>query len=343
MRVAIDLNPLRQTQAGTARYIDGIMRGLRDEVEFIPRVYRHCPSAHHRSAGRRLRAGMLDAWWYPISLPLATSPNEVDLVHCPTFRAPFVLRRPLRLKVPLIVTVHDLAVLARPELANGWTRWYSHKAVPRVVAGADRIIAPTVFTKTELVERLGISEDVVRVIPLGIEPVFFEEGGKADGDYILFVGSVQPRKNLRTLIEATARLGLVLKIAGTEEWGGVDTSAPHVERIRHADDELLASLYRGALCTVCPSVYEGFGLPVLEAMAAGSPVVAHHGGGTSELAADAAIVVDCLEVDELADGIERAISTRERLVEKGRAHASRFDWGVVASQTMAVYRELAAT
>ena len=124
---------------------------------------------------------MRDAWWYPLALPRRA--RSADVLHCPSFRGP------VRSRVPLVVTVHDLAVLRRPDAFNRWTGTYSRVFVPRVVRAAERVIAVSQFTKRELIELLGVAEDRVRVVPNGVGEPFVPDGERAHGDYVLAVGN----------------------------------------------------------------------------------------------------------------------------------------------------------
>src|SRR5919197_6452655 len=149
IRVAIDVSPLVQTRAGTARYLNGLLRELRrrDDVDVST-----------RSFGGRDRVSTLvrDSLWYPFVLGRAAG---ADVLHCPTYRGP------LQSRLPLVVTVHDLAVLRHPEAFNRWTRTYSPRIVPRVLEAARRVIAVSEFTRRELIELLGIPENRIRVVP----------------------------------------------------------------------------------------------------------------------------------------------------------------------------------
>ena len=322
MKVALDVSPLRQTRAGTARYVQALLT--------------HAPVDYDRLAwgeGGRVAAAARDVLWYPWLLPMKATGS--DVLHCPTFRAPF------RSRVPLVVTVHDLAVLRHPETFNRWTRTYSRVAVPRVAGAAARVIAVSEFTRRETVELLAIPEERVAVIANGVETVFRPDGPSAEGEYVLAVGTLEPRKNLARAAEAAGRLGLELRVAGERGWGGVRLPRG-VHTVGFVGDGELARLYRGALCLVYPSLYEGFGIPVLEAMACGTPVVTSRGGATEETAGGAAVVVDPLDVASIAAGIEDALARRDELRAAGLARARAFDWPTCARKTADVYRDLAA-
>ncbi len=276
MNVTLDVSPLRQTRAGTARYLLGLF---------------------------------------------------------PTFRGPG------RSTTPLVVTVHDLAVLRHPEAFNRWTRTYSRLAVPRVVRAADRVIAVSEFTKRELVELLHVDEARVRVVPNAVAPPFAPDGERAAGDYVLAVGTLEPRKNLPRLAGAARRAGVELRIAGARGWGGVEAAGATF--LGFVPDEELARLYRGALCVVYPSLYEGFGIPVLEALACGAPVVTSRGTAMAELVDGAAVLVDPRDEESIAEGIREAIARRDELARKGPDVARSYSWARSAASTVDVYRELA--
>jgi glycosyltransferase involved in cell wall biosynthesis len=158
---------------------------------------------------------------------------------------------------------------------------------------------------------------------------------------VLAVGTLEPRKNLARSIEAARRLGLELRVAGMEGWGGVDASGPGVSWVGFASDEELARLYRGALCVVYPSLYEGFGIPVLEAMACGAPVVTSRGGATEEVAGGAAVLVDPEDVASIAAGIEEAILRRDELRAAGLRRARDYSWDASAKLLLEAYEDAA--
>jgi glycosyltransferase involved in cell wall biosynthesis len=326
MRVAIDVSPLVQTRAGTARYLKGLLRELRrcDDL-----------AVSTRSFGRSDQLSTLarDAVWYPFALG---RDRDADLLHCPTYRGP------LRSRVPLVVTVHDLAVLRHPKAFNRWTRIYSPRVVPRVLREARRVIAVSDFTRRELVELLDVPEQKIRVVPNAVEPEFTREGPAAVGDYVLAVGTLEPRKNLQRLAEAVRRTDVELRVVGARGWGGVEVAGNGVHWLGEVSDAELARLYRGARCVAYPSLYEGFGIPVLEAMACGVPVVTTRGSAMEEVADGAAVLVDSRDPAEIAAGIERAAAEREQLVERGLERARAFRWDAVAEATVSVYQEASA-
>jgi glycosyltransferase involved in cell wall biosynthesis len=327
----MDVSPLALTRAGTARHIRSLLAALEDEDVEVRR--------YAMGGSSRALVPVRDVGWYLGLLPKGARRDGVDVLHCPTQRAP------VRSGVPLVVTVHDLAVLRHPQTFNRWTREYSRLALPRVARAATRLIAVSEFTKRELLELLDVPEEKVRVIPNAVGKPFTREGEAADGDYVLAVSTLEPRKNLLRLVEAhqRARLnGLPLLVAGAAGWGGVRVDGESVRWLGEVEDEELARLYRGARCVAYVSLYEGFGLPVLEAMACGAPVVAARAGALEEVSGDAAVLVDPLDAEAIAAGLTEAIDRREELRARGLQRARAFEWRDVARETVAVYREAAA-
>jgi glycosyltransferase involved in cell wall biosynthesis len=326
MRVGLDVSSLEQTAAGTARYIEAL-DGM-DGVDLVRVAHR----------GRsRVDTVYRDAVWYPVVLPRLARRERLDVLHCPSFRGP--LAPP---DCPLVVTVHDLAVLRHPETFNQWTRQYSRLCVFRVVRAASLVIAVSEHTKQELVEVLGTPEEKIRVVPNGVSAVFSPEGPAEAGEYVLAVGTLEPRKNLARLAVATQKLGVELSVAGDAGWGDVQLEGNLIRRLGRVSDEELARLYRGARCLAYPSLEEGFGIPIVEAMASGTPVVTSRGGATEEIAGGAAVLVDPLDPASIAVGIEEAIARRDELVRLGVERARAFDWRETARRTADVYREAVA-
>jgi len=325
VNVAVDVTPLAQTRAGTARYLRALLPRLEPDVH-VDRM----------SGFARGRPGTLwlDLAWYPHVLPHRA--RHADVLHCPTYRGP------ARTATPLVVTVHDIAVFRHPEAFPRWTRSYSRVAVPRVLRAARRVLAVSEFTASELEAVLGVPREKIAVTPNAVDEVFSPDGTRAEGDYVLAVGTLEPRKNLARTIAAAARLDLELRVVGARGWGGVGAQGGNVRRLGEISDEELARQYRGALCVAYPSLYEGFGIPVLEAMACGAPVVTSVGGATEEVAGGAAVLVDPHDVAAIADGIQEAIGRRDELRALGLARARAYSWDETARLTLAAYRAAAA-
>jgi len=324
VKVAVDVTPLQLTRAGTARYLGALLPRVEREVE-VERL--------HGFASGKAGTLWLDLAWYPHVLPRRA--RGADVLHCSTYRGP------VRSRVPVVVTVHDLAVFRRPKSFPPWTRRYSRAVVPRVVRAAQIVAAVSEFTASELQTLLNVPHERIRVVPNAADPAFTEDGAREDGDYVLAVGTLEPRKNLARSIEASKRLGVELRVAGMEGWGGVNVTGPGVTYVGFAADEELARLYRGALCVVYPSLYEGFGIPVLEAMACGAPVVTSRGGATEEVAGGAAVLVDPEAVESISAGIEEAIARRDELRAAGLRRARDYSWDESARLLLQAYEDAA--
>jgi glycosyltransferase involved in cell wall biosynthesis len=263
---------------------------------------------------------------------------------------------PPRWRGPMVVTVHDLSFERTAAAMGRRDRAIFKVMVPWSVGRARHVIAVSERTKRDLVELYQVPEERITVTPHGIDPAFGASrsvarqspatrtenlGDEGARDYVLFVGAIQTRKDPLAALEAAQDVGLPLVVAGPEREPAL---ARELER-RGADlrgyvekDEL-AELYRGAAALVLPSRYEGFGLPVLEAMACGTPVVANPDPAIQEVAGDAALYP---EPAELADAIRRAIEERGRLVAAGFVRAARFSWDETARLTVEAYRKALA-
>ena len=322
MRVGVDTSPLVQTRAGTARHVRGLLGALRDrpglELELI-------------SFGGPGKASSVarDALWYPAGL--GRRARSLDVLHCTTFRGP------AGADVPTVVTVHDLAILRAPEAFPRWHRLYGRFGLEGVLRAADAIMAVSEFSRAETVALAGVPAERVRVVPHGVDAVFTPDGARAEGDYVLAVATLEPRKNLGRAVKAAREAGVELRVVGARGWGGVDVEG----WVGEIPDAGLAALYRGARCLLYPSLYEGFGLPVLEAMACGTPVVTSSATAMEEVAGGAAVLVDPLDVAAIAAGIEEAQRRREELVPGGIARAGEFTWQRAADSVVELWSELA--
>jgi glycosyltransferase involved in cell wall biosynthesis len=262
-----------------------------------------------------------------VTVPLALRRLRPGLVH-------FQHVLPPLWRGPAILTVHDLSFERRPELMGRLDRAIFRTLVPRSVARAQRVLAVSERTKRDLVELYGVDPAKVVVTPNGVEPRFAP--GDGDGGFALYVGAIQARKDPLAALAAAQAVGVPLVVAGPEK----EPALADELRRRGADvrgyvgDEELAELYRRAVALVFPSRYEGFGLPVLEALASGTPVVASDDAAVREVAGDAALYGD------LAEALRRAIAERPRLAAAGIERARRFSWAETARRTLEVYREV---
>jgi glycosyltransferase involved in cell wall biosynthesis len=331
LRVGIDVSALALTRAGSARYLTRLLHELEREPAF--ELVRYA----FRGDGRAAKVAR-DVAWYPLRLPALARRDRVAVLHCPTLRAP------LRSPAPLVITVHDLAVVRHPDAFNRWTREYSAVVLPRLLPAATVILTGSHFTRNELVDVLGVDSERIRVTPYGVGEPFSAEGTAAEGDYVLAVSTLEPRKNLPRLVEGFRRAsleGVELRVAGAAGWGGVRVGGDSIRWLGEVSDEELARLYRGAACVAYVSVYEGFGLPILEAMACGTPVVTTGWGACAEVAGDAAVLVDALDSDAIGAGLAESLGRKDELVSRGLERAREFTWERTALGTANAYLEVA--
>ena len=244
---------------------------------------------------------------------------------------------PLGLRGPSVVTIHDLHFERDPTVMGLADRITFKAVVPRAVRKADHVLAVSERTKRDVVELYGVPAEKVTVTPHGVDPAFAPGDGTHDG-YLLFVGAVQARKDPLAALAAADAAGLPLVVAGPEKEPQLarELGARGAEVRGWVGKAELAELYRRAAAFVLPSRYEGFGMPALEAMASGTPVVLSDDEALREVAADAGIYGD------LADGVRTALADRERYARAGIERAALFTWEQTARLTADVYRRVLA-
>jgi glycosyltransferase involved in cell wall biosynthesis len=358
MRVGVDCRIAGYTAGGTGVYARRLARAL----ACLPEAAEHdllllhaarfgpvlgSPPPHVRMA--RLLTPSHNRF-EQLALPLELLPRRLDVLHSTDYIPPFA--RACR----SVITVHDLAFLHWPELLTADSRRYFNGHIRRAVRSADRIIAVSHATKQDLVELLAIPEgkiDVVYEAP-GLDlPANATSYQPPASDYILYAGTFEPRKNLPVLVRAFARLrkrgyGGTLVLAGRPGWLAEPMFA-ELERQALGDAVLIVDLrpelYGGARLLALPSLYEGFGLPVLEAMNAGTPVVTSNVSSLPEVAGDAALLVDPYDEGALADAMWRVLSEpalAAGLARRGRERAAQFSWDRAARETWALYEKAAS-
>ncbi|MDX6629375.1 MAG: hypothetical protein QOH00_1621 [Gaiellales bacterium] len=295
----------------------------------------------------------------PLAFPALARREGAALAHLHYFLPP-------RLGCPAVVTVHDISYDRAPELFSRRDRML-FRFVRGSLRRAARVIAVSEFTRADVCDRYGLDPGKVVAIANGVGERFrplpdaearVRDRFGIDRPYVLCVGALQPRKNVPLAIEAYARLmgrgtECELVIAGGDRGGRLDVLdailrtrlTGRVHMLGHVEDQEMPALYSAARALVFPSLYEGFGLPALEAMAAGTPVIASNTTGLAEVVGDAGLTVDPRSADAFADALGRVLGDdglRDRLATAGRARAAEFTWVRTAAATAAVYREALA-
>jgi glycosyltransferase involved in cell wall biosynthesis len=339
LTVAFDVACLTQTRAGTARLASGLVEALhaRADVELIELGGGELQE--RGSLGQKRDALKQDLAWYGRKLGREARRSGAEVLHCPTFRGP--LRHP---GIPTVVTVHDLAVLREPAWFPVWSRNYGRTLMPRAVRAADRVVCVSRATARDVVGLLDVPYRNVRVIPNAIERVFSLPPGPPplEPPYLLCVGTPEPRKNLPALLEGFAqvrRAGRRVRLAlvGADGWGDVRVGAAEgVVTFGRIDDSELRDLYAHSEALVLPSLWEGFGLPVGEALAAGTRVVCSDLPALREIAGEDATYFDPGDPSAIAEGILHALTRPRPTPHRG------ISWDDVAGSVVALWRELAA-
>lgn len=366
MHIGIDSHSAEQEGEGNATYGRNLIWALvrtADDVEFVlfaanreHAFYRSLhPPARTRTVGVGQGWGIARLAW---TLSRAAAREDVDCLH-----VQYVT--PLRYRGPLVLTVHDLGFLHLPNSFPLGLRLALRVLVSRSIAAAGRIITVSEFARSDIVARYSVHPSKVVAIPLAAGPSFHPRDGEQTRrvlaryglrpGFLFSVGRLNRRKNLERILLAHARLrasgvsDAPLVIGGKPDHGFEDV----LRRARRSGvgsavrwmglipDDDLPMFYAGAACFVYPSLFEGFGLPVLEAMACGTPVVTSNRTALPELAGDAALLVDPENVDELAAAIARVLADAELAGEmggRGLERSRRYSWAETARQTLAVYR-----
>lgn len=361
MRVGLEVTAAVRQGAGIGRYVRELLRALAqldttNEYKLFyatPNPVPHpLPALPSNFSARHLP--FHDIWlarlWHRAQLPLPVEliTGPLDLYHAPDFTLPPVRARSL-------LTIHDLSFVRDPESAAPGLRDYLNTVVPRSVARATHLIAVSQATKADLMDLYHTPESKISVLYEGVDPIFKptpepairEKYKLGSAPYIFSVSTIQPRKNYARLIRAMAALPEYrLVIAGGPGWLHepiyAEADKPEVKgRVQFlgfVPDADLPALYSEAAAFAYPSLYEGFGLPLLEAMACGTPTLTSNVSCLPEVAADAAVLVDPLRVEAIADGLKQTLAQRQQLITRGFERAAQFRWDAVARQLLSLYQ-----
>jgi glycosyltransferase involved in cell wall biosynthesis len=369
MRIAINALAMKRELHGVGNYIRNLVWAFSrvdSENEYF--IFGSSENLCHLEGLRRQfhielapNNPVLRVAWEQTVLPLRLSRIRADVYHGPAFVAP------LMKTCGQVVTIHDMTSRLVPERHPLHRRLYMRAMIPAAIRRSDRVIADSESTKRDILDFEWAEEERICVVHLGVDGRFervrdrknlaeIREKYRLPREFILFVGAIEPRKNVETLVDAyladslSDRFDLVL--AGSLGWGysglmqklAVSRVKGCIRMPGYIDDTDLPSLYTAAAAFVYPSLCEGFGLPVLEAMACGAPVITSCVSSLPEVAGEAAILVDPTDMGALASALQRVLKDRElqeELSRRGQERAKLFTWDQTAKKTLEVYRQVA--
>ncbi len=352
MKIAIDVSQMGYTGTGVARYVSGLTHALllaNTSHEFVL----YAGTLRNRSFFTRL--SKIEPWnratWkiFPLpptlagyalsdtSIPFEYLTGPVDLVHASDWSQPSA-------KAPIVTTVHDLIFKKYPETVDPIILKAQEKRLAKVAKSETFVIADSESTKNDLMEIYHIHSQRIKVIYPGIDPQFAPQSkNKIDqvkkkynlpDEFVFSLSTQEPRKNIQRLVSALAGFKLPLVIAGKHGWGDKTSS------IGFVPDEDLPALYASSSAFVYPSLYEGFGFPVLEAMASGTVVVTSNTSSLPEIAGKAAILIDPESEDSIRQGVDQALASRGERIKLGYKQAENFTWQNCARGVIEVYEKI---
>ncbi len=365
MRIAINTLGPSKLKAGIGRYVSNLVNDLakidnqnkyvifanEDNKEWFTNIKN--PNFKIIQLGNYSKIKFLRILWEQIILPIHCVLKKIDLLHSPGFTLPIIKT------CKQAVTIHDMTFFNYPEHHTFLKRIYFPLMIKHSVRQADIVFADSESTRQDIIKILNASSDKIKTIHLGVEEIFLKKRNKKElkqtqnkyslnKKYILFVGTIEPRKNISTLISAFAKLqrkDLDLVICGKLGWMyksifktmKQEKVEKQVKLLGFVPDEDLLNLYAGAEMFVYPSFYEGFGLPIVEAMASSCPVITSNLSSTKEIAGDAAILINPNSEQEITISIEKILrnkNLRQNLIKKGLERAEKFTTINAAKNTL---------
>ncbi len=372
MRVALDVSAVPERPVGAGVYTVALTRGLDTAAEIDLHLVARADDASrwttiapgavvHAAAPTRRPVRLA---WEQVRAPALATEIGTDVWHGPHYTLP------VRIESPAVVTVHDLTFFEHPEWHERSKVAYFRRMIRAAVRRADVVVCVSAYTEARLRAHCSPRGDVV-VVHHGVDHERFHPVADAAADlellarrgieppFIAFSGTIEPRKNLPSLVEAYARIAhaepdLRLVLAGGNGWGAdavrdaIASSgvATRIQRTGYLDDATLTALFRQAIAVVYPSLEEGFGLPALEALACGTPLVSTRGSAIEEMVGDAALLVTPGDVDALAESLARVVNDADlqaRLRADGLARAATFTWARSVAGHLDAYRRAAKT
>jgi glycosyltransferase involved in cell wall biosynthesis len=367
LKIGWDNRLARRDRAGTGTYAARLLHEFQKRTDLQLEVWDGgSPRPGTSSFADRALRNVKNIAWTHVYLPALAWKKNVDLLHAPAFLAPTLS------PCPVVMTIHDVSYILYPSHFPRWWVTYMKLAMPAAVRSAAAIICGSQHSKADIARTYKVSGNRIHVIPYGVDQQRFRPGVTLDRqwaqrlgireDYVLHVGTLSYRKNIPTLLRAISRLrsrgkwgARQLVLAGSGESGLRGAQAVYdmisgldlgnvVVLAGHVPDEYVPGMYANAGVLVMPSLYEGFGFPVLESMASGTPVIASDTSSLPEVAGDAAILFPPQDEVALASAIEEVLekkSLADELRRKGLARAAEFSWERCADETVKVYRTIA--